>query len=323
MHKVAILALNDFVALDLAIAVDVFGQTVSAIGEPLYDTAVYGAQTNPRGSWFALSLDEGLSALQRADTIIIPGITNFLAPIDSDLLAALRLAASRGARLASVCTGSFILAAAGLLDGLKATTHWRAIDDLARRFPKITVERDVLFIDNGSILTSAGVTSGVDLCLHMIRKDHGAEVAANIAKMIVMPLERDGRQPQLINHATPDSNDNLTPLLFWLTENLHHKLSVEDLAGRAKMSPRTFNRKFREQTGTTPLQWLLTARVRRAQQLLETTGLTVENVATAVGFDSASSFRERFQRSVGASPTCWRNTYARSGLQPPSSPPMK
>lgn len=311
MHRVAVLALDSFVAFDLGIPVDLFGR---AAGSPkmLYEVWTCGPRSEVRGDWFSLAGLAGLDSLERAQTIIVPGVSDYKTPADPEALAALRKAADRGARLASICTGAFVLAEAGLLDGQRATTHWQAISELAAGFPQIMVEPNVLFVDNGQVLTSAGVAAGVDLCLHMIRRDFGAEVAAGCARAAVVPLEREGGQPQLIKHEAPDSGDSLAEILLWILENLSRDISVEALAAKYHLSVRTLNRRFHQQTGTSPLKWILSARVRRAQQLLESSSLSIEDVATAAGFESSSAFRDRFHRQVGASPSSWRNTYGAS-----------
>lgn len=311
MHRVAILALNGFVPFDLGIPCDLFGRAEDG-SKRLYEVQVCGPRPEAAGAWFNVNQLADLSCLKRAETIIVPGLNRTDQNIEAPVLEALRRASARGARLASICTGAFVLAEAGLLNGLKATTHWQAVAELAARFPQITVERNTLFIDNGRILTSAGVAAGVDLCLHMIRRDFGAAVAADCARQAVVPLEREGGQPQLIKHEKPDSGESLNGLLLWLLENLGRKLTVEDLAARFNLSVRTLGRRFHQQTGLSPLKWILSARIRRSQQLLESTALSIEEVATAAGFESASAFRDRFHRQVGASPSTWRNTYSRA-----------
>ena len=217
---------------------------------------------------------------------------------------------ARGARVASVCSGAFLLAATGLLDGRRATTHWRAAAELARRYPRIRVEPDVLYVDEGQVLTSAGAAAAFDLCLHMVRRDYGSAVAVEAARVSVMPLERDGGQTQFIVHPPPAPDGaSLAPLLRWLEENTHRELSLDDLARRAALSVRSLNRRFREQTGTTPLQWLLRARVRRAQLLLETTAQSVSRVAADAGFGSVTAFREHFRRVAATSPQAYRRAF--------------
>jgi transcriptional regulator GlxA family with amidase domain len=234
------------------------------------------------------------------------------APIPEDVLEALRAAARGGTRIASICVGAFTLAAAGLLDGLRATTHWAAAKELSNRYPDIDVDADVLFVDNGQVLTSAG-GAGLDLCLHIISQDHGSAVAPDAARVAVMPLERDGGQAQFIVYERPDADgSNLEPLLRWMEENAHRELTLEDIAARATMSTRTLNRRFREQTGTTPLRWLRRSRIRRAQYLLETTGHSIERIALQVGFGSPTSFRDRFKKLVGTNPSAYRRAFRSS-----------
>ena len=204
-----------------------------------------------------------------------------------------------------------MFAATGLLDGLRATTHWIAAGDLAAMYPKVTVDANVLYVDNGQFLTSAGAAAGLDMCLHMIRRDHGSAVAAHAARMAVMPLEREGGQAQFIVHAQQPApaGTTLEPVLHWLEDHCDRDLTLDEIAAHAGMSARTLNRRFREQTGTTPLQWLHRARVRRAQHLLETTAYPVERIATQVGFGSPTAFRERFRRVVGTSPLGYRRAF--------------
>lgn len=255
----------------------------------------------------------GLHALGEADTIIVPGLADPAEPIPEEVLEALRAAAEGGTRIASICVGAFILAAAGLLNGLRATTHWAAARELSRLYPAVDVDADVLFVDSGQILTSAGAAAGLDLCLHMIRRDHGSAVAADAARTAVMPLQRDGGQAQFIVHEQPSADDSsLEPLLRWMEENAHRRLTLNDIAARAAMSTRTLNRRFREQTGTTPLRWLQQTRIRRAQRLLETTRHSVECIAGEVGFGSPTSFRDIFKSFVGISPRDYRRTFGGS-----------
>ena len=308
MHQMAILIPDGFVSFDLGIPCDMFGRAVSGDSQ-LYEIKVCGPRPEMKGTWFNVSQVTDLGYLEQADTIMVPGMIDIAKPIEPSVLDALRAASIRGARMASICTGAFVLAEAGILNGLRVTTHWQKVAELNARFPKIMVEQNVLFVDNGMVLTSAGVASGVNLCLHMIRKDFGAAVAADIARKAVVPLEREGGQPQLIKHERAESEDNLNSVLLWLLENLGRKLTVEALAAKCNLSVRTLNRRFHQQIGLSPLKWILSARIRRAQQLLESTALSIEDVATAAGFDSASAFRARFHRQVGVNPSTWRNTY--------------
>jgi transcriptional regulator GlxA family with amidase domain len=301
--------LHGVVAFDLTIACEVFARIRLPGGRNAYQVRVCGEAPVIKAGLFDLRVPWQLSHLRDADTLIVPGVENPMMPIDDAVLDAVRTAARRGARIASICSGAFVLAAAGLLDGRRATTHWLAAKELASRYPAIDVDPNVLFVDNGKILTSAGAAAGIDLCLHMIRLDHGSAVAAEAARRAVVPLERDGGQAQFIVHEPPTSASSLAPLLQWMTAHLNGDLRLEKLARRAATSTRTLSRRFREQVGTTPLQWLLTERIRRAQQLLETTDLPMERIATKVGFDSATHLRERFVRVVGTAPTAYRRAF--------------
>jgi transcriptional regulator GlxA family with amidase domain len=315
VHVVAVVALNGIVPFDLAIPCEVFGRaTLPGTMQSLYEIRVCSETDTVRARHFELRCPWRLDGLADANTVIVPGIEDIAAPVPDPVAAALRAAAGRGARVASICSGAFVLAAAGLLDDRRATTHWLAAPVLAARYPRVSVDANVLFVDQGRVLTSAGAAAGLDLCLHMLRQDHGAAVAADAARLAVVPLERQGGQAQFITHPPPTSSASLAPLLPWLDENLHRPVSLDEMARQAATSPRTFSRRFRQQTGTTPLQWLLTARVRRAQLLLETTGLAVEQVATQSGFESAPTFRDRFCRTVGLSPSAYRKAFrSRSG----------
>jgi transcriptional regulator GlxA family with amidase domain len=231
-------------------------------------------------------------------------------PVSGSVLDALRTAWANGARLASICTGAFVLAQTGLLDGQRATTHWLATAEFARRFPLVPLDPDVLFVDGGRIVTSAGALAGLDMCLHLVRQDYGQAAAAHAARLAVAPLNRDGGQAQFIRHDLPSAGDSMAPLLDWMVKHLDRPLDVATLAAKAGTSPRTFARRFREQTGTTPLQWLLAARVRRAQELLEIGGRTIGEVATASGFEAIVTFRNRFQQIVGVGPAAYRRRFA-------------
>ncbi|MFD9895796.1 GlxA family transcriptional regulator [Amycolatopsis sp. NPDC059027] len=314
MHTVAILALDKVVPFDLSTPIEVFTRTRLPDGRPAYRVRICGATPIVDAGMFTLRPRWGLAALAEADTIILPGCQD-LTPVPEEVLDALRKAAADGTRLASICSGAFILAATGLLDGLRATTHWLAADTLARLHPAVDVDADVLYVDNGQFLTSAGAAAGLDLCLHMIRRDHGSAVAADAARLSVMPLEREGGQAQFIVHDQPPvpRGSELEPVLRWLEDNAGRDLTLEDVACQAGMSTRTLNRRFREQTGTTPLQWLLRARVRQAQYLLEATDHPVDRIASQVGFGSPTAFRERFKRVVGTSPTSYRAAFQQSG----------
>src|SRR5262245_38616296 len=278
-HVVAVIALHGVIAFDLSIACDAFARVRLASGRAPYQVRVCGEASVVKAGYFDIRVPCDLRHVRDADTVIVPGIDNPSMPIDDAVLDAIRAAADRGARIASICSGAFVLAAAGLLDGKRATTHWLAAQEPAERYPAIDVDRNVLYVDNGQILTSAGAAAGLDLCLHMLRLDHGAAVAADAARRAVVPLERSGGQAQFIVHEEPASASSLAPLLQWMSAHLNADLRLDALARRAVMSTRTFSRRFREQTGTTPLKWLSLQRVRRAQQLLESTALSMEQIA--------------------------------------------
>lgn len=311
MHRVAVLALNDFVPHDLGIPCDVFGRSRSASGERVYDVQVCAPTRTIRSRHFDIRVAGGLDLLSLADTVLVPGIEDPMADIPEPVLAALREAWARGARVASICSGAFVLAASGLLDGKRATTHWLATDKLAQMYPRITVEPDVLFVDEGRIVTSAGASAGLDMCLHLVCRDHGQAVAAQSARLAVAPLSRDGGQAQFIQHEQPMSRSSLAGLIEWMRCHFHEPLNVEVLARQAGMSPRTFARRFREQTGTTPLQYLLRMRVQRAQELLEQSQMAVDQIAMQTGFDSPVTFRARFRGVSGLTPTEYRRRFSK------------
>ncbi|HEX7307121.1 GlxA family transcriptional regulator [Lentzea sp.] len=303
MHKVAVVVMDGVIPFDFAVPIEAFGRT------GLYEIGICGPKRTVRSELFELKVPHGLELLSEADTVVLPGHTeDFVVP--APVVEALRAAAARGARIASICSGTFVFAATGLLDGLRATTHWLAAAGLAARYPEIDVDPNVLYVDNGQFLTSAGAAAGLDLCLHMIRRDHGSAVAADAARLAVMPLEREGGQAQFIvtPPAAPQGGE-LEPLLLWMEAHAARELTLEDLARQADMSTRTLNRRFREQTGTTPLQWLHRARIRQAQHLLETTRDPVELIASRVGFGSATAFRDRFKRIAGTSPNAYRAAF--------------
>ncbi|PPS86301.1 GlxA family transcriptional regulator [Streptomyces sp. MH60] len=313
MHTVAVLALDRVIPFDLSTPIEVFTRTRLPDGSPGYRIRVCAEHPEIDAGAFTLRAPWGLDGLREADTIIVPGTAAVTEPLSPAVRDALRTAAGNGTRIASICSGTFPLAATGLLDGLRATTHWVAAKALADAHPDIDVDPDVLYVDNGQILTSAGAAAGLDLCLHMIRRDYGSAVAAHAARLSVTPLEREGGQAQFIVHDyTPVPRGSaLEPLLTWLRENLASDLSLADIAAHAGMSTRTLIRRFREQTGSTPLQWLHRARVRQAQHLLETTEHSVERIAAQVGFGSPTAFRDRFKRTTGVSPHAYRRTFGR------------
>lgn len=313
MRTVAVLALDGVLAFDLFTPVEVFGRARFTDRGGAYRVCVCAPKDEVDAGVVTIRSPWDLNVLGQADTIIVPGLADPTAPVPESVLEALRMAAEGGTRVASICVGAFTLAAAGLLDGLRATTHWAAANELSRLYPNVEVDADVLFVDNGQILTSAGAAAGLDLCLHMIRKDYGSAVAADAARKAVMPLERDGGQSQFIVHEQPGADgSSLEPLLRWMEENAHRTLTLREIADQASTSTRTLSRRFREQTGTTPLRWLQQYRIHRSQRLLETTSYSIERVADEVGFGSPTSFRDAFKDLVGTSPRDYRRAFGSS-----------
>lgn len=311
MHTVAILAFDGVVAVDLIVPAETFGHTRTADGQLGYVVKVCGVAKSVASTVCRMEIKYGLGALRGAHTLIIPGISDAKQNVDPRIIDAIRRAQARGTRIASICSGALVFARTGLLDGQRATTHWAAAEVLQKLHPAITVDPSVLYVDNGQLLTSAGGMAGLDLCLHMIRRDYGAAVAASAARYAVMPLERSGGQAQFIVHEPPAPNrgESLTETLHWMERNLKLDLNVEVIARHAGMSERTLARRFKEQTGTTPAKWVNRLRIHRAQMLLETSPLSVERVASAVGFASAIAFRARFREMVGVSPLGYRKTF--------------
>lgn len=310
MHRIAVVALENVVPFDLSVPLEVFGRVTLPNGKPGYDVRVCGVTPEVETPLFRMQLSHSLRALRTAHTIVLPGVNDVTKPVPDELLRAVRAAAARGVRIVSICSGAFLLAATGLLDGKRATTHWLATDALAAKFPRIKVDPNVLFVDAGQFLTSAGAAAGIDLCLHLVRRDYGAAAAADAARLSVVPLERDGGQAQFIKRAPNDAHAPLNELLEWIDAHLDdEQLSLDVLARRAATSVRTLSRQFKTQTGHTPLQWLLKARVRRAQVLLETTSRSIERVAESAGFGSVSALRLHFQRVAGTSPQRYRRAF--------------
>lgn len=311
MHTVAVLVLDQVVPFDMSAPIWAFERARLPDGRSAYRVVVCGPTPEVDAGTFVMRVPHGLEALADADTIVIAGTSRCEAAVDAEVIAALRTAAERGTRIASVCIGAFVLAATGLLNGHRATTHWIAAAELAERYPEIKVDPDVLYVDNGQFLTSAGAAAALDLCLHMIRRDHGSAVAADAARLSVVPLERQGGQAQFIVHAHPPvpSGASMEPLLDWMRDNCGRDLTLAEIAARAGTSTRTLNRRFRAQTGTTPLTWLHRTRVHRAQYLLETTTHSVDRIALQAGFGSPTAFRDRFKRVVGISPHAYRRSF--------------
>jgi transcriptional regulator GlxA family with amidase domain len=322
---VGVLALDQVMGFELTIPGQVFGMANLAAAEPgssardgdapEYEVRVCGQRPSisTTADWGLVEIrtSYGIDALTEVDLVVVPGTHRFLEDPDPQAVSALRAAADNGVRIAAMCVGAFTLAAAGLLDGKRATTHWQWAGELARQYPDIDVDPRVLFVDEGSVLTSAGVASGLDLCLHLIRQHAGPDLAGRTARRVVIPAWRHGGQAQYIEHAGPaDANHPLQPTIAWMEENAPAALDLQAIASHASVSVRTLNRQFREHLGTTPLGLLTSVRVDRARRLLESTELTVDRVAEQSGFGSYASLRYHFLRTVGVSPQKYRQSYA-------------
>jgi transcriptional regulator GlxA family with amidase domain len=315
MHRVAVLLLPPVVGFDATIPPTLFGNAVDAEGNALYDVVSCGLTPGPVMSTtgFDLVAAAGPEVLATADTVVIGGTRYPPARVDGVLpeeaTAAMALIRP-GTRLVSICTGAFVLAAAGLLDGRPATTHWKFAEALRRLHPDVRVDENVLFVDDGDVLTSAGLAAGIDLCLHIIRSDHGAQVANAVARYCVVPPWREGGQAQFIDRQVPEPDQYSTaPTREWALQHLDEELTVQRLARHAKMSPRTFNRRFREETGQSPGVWVRDRRIDRARELLESRDLPVDEVARLSGLGSGGNLRHHLRRGVGMSPSSYRKVY--------------
>jgi transcriptional regulator GlxA family with amidase domain len=304
-------------AFELGVVCQVFGLDRSDDDLPGYDFAVCATRPGDveTTSGFTIHVTHGPERLASADLVTVPAWPELDQAAPPELVAALRAAVERGARVLSVCTGAFLLAAAGLLDGRRAATHWQFADRLALRYPRVTVDRDVLYVEDGHILTSAGASAGIDACLHVVRGEYGAATANALARRMVVPAHRSGGQAQYIEMPLPPrhSGYELSDLLDWAAAHLDQPLTVTDLAARAVMSPRTFARRFRAVTGTTPHRWLLDQRLQLAEQLLEGTDLPVDAVAVRAGFGTADTLRHHFTSRRGVGPTIHRRTFRSAG----------
>jgi transcriptional regulator GlxA family with amidase domain len=310
MYTVVVLALPDAIAFDMATPIETFGRVRLPDGRPGYRLVVAGHARSVQAGPLRLTVDEGLDALERADLIVVPGRNDPLPASPPAVLAALRAAAERGTRIASICVGAFTLAEAGLLDGRDTTTHWLAADDLARRHPAVRMNPDVLYTDNGNILTSAGAASGIDLCLHIVQRDYGMAVAADAARLAVAPLHRPGGQAQYIVRNRPARRTStLEQTLCWIEAHAHRDLTLADIAAAAGMSVRTLTRRFKDETGQSPMQWVSGVRIRHAQELLETTDHTIDRIATRTGFPTTSNFRSQFGQVLGVTPGAYRKVF--------------
>ncbi|MFD7985322.1 GlxA family transcriptional regulator [Kitasatospora indigofera] len=314
MHRIAVVAVAPVTAFDLSIPELVFGAAEVA-GRPAYEVLVCAPEPGPVETTGSLRVvvPHGLEVLAGADTVMVTG-SGSRAEADPRVLAALRAAAGRGARIASICTGAFVLAQAGLLDGRSATTYWVQAGALGHRFPSVRVLPDVLFVEDGPVLTSAGLTAGIDLCLHMVRADHGAAVANAVARLTVVSAVRHGGQEQSVGRPVAAAHgSSLAATRGWALDRLDRPLSSAELAAHAGVSVRTLHRRFLAEAGVSPLQWLLTQRIERARELLESTDLSVEQVAGRSGLGGADSLRRHLVQRVGLTPRAYRAKFARPG----------
>ena len=316
-HRVAVLVRDGVLPMEAGIVHRIFGQARSAApaGEPLYQVVTCTPRPGEvrTDADFTINVAHGPEALAEADTVVVPASDADYEPAGGPLSGPLAEAFARirpGARIASICTGSFVLAAAGLLDGRRATTHWRSAQRLAELYPEVDVDPGVLFTDESGVLTAAGVASGLDLCLHMVRSDHGAAVANEVARGTVVPPHRDGGQAQYIRHPVPaDRPSSLEPVRSWALSRLDRPIALADLAECASTSVRTLTRRFRAETGLSPSRWLLLRRLDLARELLESTDLPVERIAARTGLGTAASLRAHFHTELGVSPTAYRRTF--------------
>lgn len=319
-HRVVVLALTGLLPFELGIPHRIFGRAKGPTGQPLYEILTCGLAPGPvrTDADFAIHVEHGPELLAAADTVVVPASYE-LGPVHeegrlTDELEAALAHIRPGTRLVSICTGGYVLAAAGFLDGRPATTHWASAEHFQRLFPAVRVDPDVLYTDDGDVLTSAGVAAGVDLCLHIVRRDHGTAVANDVARRTVVPPHREGGQAQFIARPMPEPQlATTTAARAWVLDRLHEPLRLTDLARQESMSVRTFTRRFREESGVSPGQWIVGRRVERARQLLEQTELPMERVARDSGFGTAQSLRKHVQAALGVSPTAYRRTFRAAG----------
>ncbi|GAA3441140.1 helix-turn-helix domain-containing protein [Planomonospora venezuelensis] len=315
-RTVSVLAFDGMAPFELGCVVEIFGIPRPELDAPWYELAVCAEAPGDLRvvGGFTMRAGHGLDVLAAADTVIVPGVPDVRGEVSPGVVAALRTAHGRGARVVSICSGAFALAAAGLLDGREATTHWQYAELLQRRFPRVRVNPDVLYVDGGDVLTSAGSAAGLDLLVHLVRRDHGPGVANTVARRLVIPPHRDGGQAQFVQAAvTPlEDGDAVAAAMAWALEHLAEPLTVADLARAAHMSQRTFIRRFGRRTGTSPLRWVISQRVAASLPLLESASAPVEEVAAAVGFDSAVTFRHHFARAMRTSPSAYRRAFRSS-----------
>jgi transcriptional regulator GlxA family with amidase domain len=316
-HRVAVLVLHNVVPFDLAVPCQVFGYGRPDLGEIRYSLELCGAKKGvvQAATGFGIVVPHDLRRLRYAETIVVPGSRETTDPIPDEACAALRRAHARGVRIVSICTGAFVLAKAGLLDGKRATTHWQDARELAERYPQVTVDPNVLFLDEGQVLTSAGIAAGIDLCLHIVIADYGVAVANAVARRLVVPPHRSGGQAQFIETpvvADPQGS-SLERTREWIRRNIAQPLTIGAMADHARMSQRNFARRFVQESGVSPLQWLLGQRVFVARELLERSDLSIKQIAARTGYGTPMSLREQFKRHVGTTPVAYREAFRRPG----------
>ena len=311
-HHIAALAYPGMAPFELAIVIEVFGLERPELDVPnWYSVEVCAVEPgeHPAVGGITLAVSYGLDRMARADTVIIPGWP-VDRPVPATLTAAVRGAHRRGSRVVSICSGAFVLAAAGLLDGRRAATHWQYAERLARCYPAVRVDRDVLYVDDGDVLTSAGSAAGIDMCLHLIRRDHGAAVANQVARRLVVPAHRDGGQAQFVERPVAVGNDaRIHDVIAWMEHALTEPVTIAALARRAHLSERHFTRRFREVTGQSPLEWLLARRVDRSLELLERSAQSIDEIATVAGFANATTYRLHFRQRMNTTPSQYRRAF--------------
>ncbi|MCA2226125.1 transcriptional regulator FtrA [Nonomuraea aurantiaca] len=314
-RTVSVLAFDGMSPFELGCVVEVFGLPRPELDVPWYDLVVCAEHDGPLRAvgGFTVQATYGLDVFAEARTVIVPGVPDVRAEVSPALIGAVRRAHERGARIVSICSGAFVLAAAGLLDGRPATTHWRYAELLQERFPQVRVDPGVLYVDNGDVLTSAGSAAGIDLLIHLIRRDHGPGVANTVARRLVVPPHREGGQAQFIEAAVSPvkEDDAVARTMEWALANLSRPITVAVLARVAGMSQRSFVRHFNRRTGTSPLRWVIAQRIAASLPLLESATAPVEEVGAAVGFESPVTFRHHFSRSMRTSPSAYRKAFGR------------
>ncbi|NEE02278.1 GlxA family transcriptional regulator [Phytoactinopolyspora halotolerans] len=316
MSTLAVLIWDPVRGFDLSVVTEVFGSAyplgIPDGSAPLYDIRLCGGSDTRPSLWLGgtTALTVGTTHTWHdaadADTVAVLSPTTLTSSIPAEIVSVLRRAHERGARIMSFCNGAAVLAEAGLLDGRRAAIHWTHTAQFAARYPAVRVDAAVLYIDDGDIVTTAGGAAGIDMCLHLVQHDHGSAVAAQTAQHALLPFHRSGDQAQIVDHAPAERGDRLEPLLRWLEDHLDRDLSLATIADQSSTSVRTLNRWFRARTGTTPMQWLIRRRLQRAQELLETTDLTVDEIARRSGFGSAVALRQHFRRVLSTTPTAHR-----------------